>query len=227
VVADVGENNVVQVITDNSFNYKKACHYLTNEYLHIAWQPCLAHTINLILKTISEFPNHESVIDSAKIIARWLYNHGKLYTMMKTAIGGNLVRWNATHFDMNYLFLKSFLRRKDCFMQWMATPQLQKSGYLDSDAGKYEHACLSSLPWWDNLKRIVKSVQPLYAFLRFTDQERIPNFSEVLFMYHILRREYDTLFYDDRTSFDQYIEIVNKRMHDIANDTYMNAGKMN
>jgi hypothetical protein len=70
-------------------------------------------------------------------------------------------------------------------------------------------------------------VQPLYAFLRFTDQERIPNFSDILFRYHILMQEYDALFYDDRISFDQYIEIVNKRMHDIANDTYMNAGKMN
>jgi hypothetical protein len=73
----------------------------------------------------------------------------------------------------------------------------------------------------------VESVQTLYAFLRFTDQERIPNFSKVLFRYHILRHEYDTLFYDDMTSFDQYIKIVNKRMHDIINDTYMNAGKMN
>jgi hypothetical protein len=109
----------------------------------------------------------------------------------------------------------------------MATPQLQKSGYLDSNAGKYAHTCLSSLPWWDNLKRIVKSVQQLYTFLRFTDQERIPNFSEVLFRYHILRQEYDVLFHVDRISFDQYIEIVNKRMHDITNDTYMNAGKMN
>jgi hypothetical protein len=35
VVADVGENNVVQVITDNSSNYKKTYRYLTNEYLHI------------------------------------------------------------------------------------------------------------------------------------------------------------------------------------------------
>jgi hypothetical protein len=70
-------------------------------------------------------------------------------------------------------------------------------------------------------------VQPLYAFLRFTDQERIPNFSGILFRYHILRQEYDVLFHDDRTSFDQYMEIVNKRMHDVANDTYMNAGKMN
>jgi hypothetical protein len=147
VVADVGENNVVQVITDNGSNYKKACQYLTNEYLHIAWQPCLAHIINLMLKTIDEFPDHEFVIGSAKLIARWLYNHGKLYTMMKTAISGNLVRWNATRFGTNYLFLKSFLRRKDRFMQWMATPQLQNSGYLYSNAGKYAHVCLSSLPW--------------------------------------------------------------------------------
>jgi hypothetical protein len=116
VVADVDENNVIQVITDNGSNYKKACRYLTNEYLHIAWQPCLAHTINLMLKTIGEFFDHESVIDSAKLIARWLYNHGKLHTMMKTTIGGNLVRWNATHFDTNYLFLESFLRRKGRFM---------------------------------------------------------------------------------------------------------------
>jgi hypothetical protein len=61
-----------------------------------------------------------------------------------------------------------------CFMQWMTTPQLQQSGYLDSNAEKYTHACLSSLPWWDNLKRIMNSVQPLYAFLQFMDQERIP-----------------------------------------------------
>jgi hypothetical protein len=122
VVAYVGENNVVQVITDNGSNYKKACRYLINEYLHIAWRPCLAYTINLMLKTISEFPDHESVINSVKLIARWLYNHEKLHMMMKNAIGENLVRWNATHFGTNYLFLESFLRRKDHFMQWMDTP---------------------------------------------------------------------------------------------------------
>jgi hypothetical protein len=70
-------------------------------------------------------------------------------------------------------------------------------------------------------------VQPLYTFVWFTDQERIPNFSEVLFRYHILRQEYNALFHDGRTSFDQYIEIVNKKMHDITNDTNMNADKMN
>jgi hypothetical protein len=55
----------------------------------------------------------------------------------------------------------------------------------------------------------------------------IPNFSDILFRYHILRQAYDALLHDDRTSFDQYMEIVNKRMNDVVNDTYMNAGKMN
>jgi hypothetical protein len=73
----------------------------------------------------------------------------------------------------------------------------------------------------------VDCVQLLYAFLRFADRERIPNFSDILFRYHILRQEYAALFHDDRTSFDQYMEIVNKRMHDVTNDAYMNAGKMN
>jgi hypothetical protein len=33
-------------------------------------EQCLAHTINLMPKTIGEFLDHESVIDSAKLIAR-------------------------------------------------------------------------------------------------------------------------------------------------------------
>jgi hypothetical protein len=78
--------------------------------------PVYPHTINMMLKTIGEFPDHESVIDSTKLIARWLYNHGKLHMMMKTAIGENLVRWNTTHFSTNYLFFESFLRRKYHFM---------------------------------------------------------------------------------------------------------------
>jgi hypothetical protein len=45
-----------------------------------------------MLKTIGEFLDHESVIDSAKLIARWLHNYGKLHMMMKTIIGGNLMR---------------------------------------------------------------------------------------------------------------------------------------
>jgi hypothetical protein len=58
----------------------------------MAWQSCLTHTINLMLKTIGDLMDHESVINNANLITRWLYNHEKVHTMMKNVIGGNLVR---------------------------------------------------------------------------------------------------------------------------------------
>ena len=49
VVEKIGPELVVQIVTDNGSNYKKACEKLIEEYKHIFWQPCAAHTINLML----------------------------------------------------------------------------------------------------------------------------------------------------------------------------------
>jgi hypothetical protein len=83
----------VQIITDNGSNYKKACRILTHKY-RIVWQPCLAHTINLMLKSVGDFLEHKAVIEAAQRICCWLYNHNKIHAMMMTAIGGELVKWN-------------------------------------------------------------------------------------------------------------------------------------
>ena len=77
VVVEVGIQNVVQIVTDNGANYKKACKLLIAEYTHITWQPCAAHTINLMLKDLGRFPLIEHVVDSAKKICRFLYNHNR------------------------------------------------------------------------------------------------------------------------------------------------------
>ena len=51
MLEEIGPENVVHVVTDNGSNYKKACKELLSEvYEHIAWTPCLAHTVNLMLK---------------------------------------------------------------------------------------------------------------------------------------------------------------------------------
>jgi hypothetical protein len=49
-----------------------------------------------MLKVIGEFLEHKAVIQAGRRICRWLYNHNKLHAMMRTAIGGELVKWNAT-----------------------------------------------------------------------------------------------------------------------------------
>jgi hypothetical protein len=77
VVDEIGVKNVIQIVTDNGSNYKKACRQLITRYLHITWQPCAAHTINLMLKDISCFSEVFEVVDDAKRICRFFYNHNR------------------------------------------------------------------------------------------------------------------------------------------------------
>ncbi|WVZ85558.1 hypothetical protein U9M48_032472 [Paspalum notatum var. saurae] len=135
VVLKVGYENVVQVVTDNGSNYKKACELLVEEYPHIAWQPCLAHTINLMLKDIGKWDEHAACIKSAQDICSWLYNSNSLHSMMRQAIGEELVKWNATRFGTNYMFLESMFKKKDQFMVWLMSPEFRRTRHFNTEMG--------------------------------------------------------------------------------------------
>jgi hypothetical protein len=98
-----------------------------------------------MLKSIGEFPDHKVMIEAARRICHWLYNHNKLHAMMKQAIGGELVRWNATRFGMNYMFLESMFCLKDKFMAWMGSSGFLKSSFNSTHEGRYAHFCLSNM----------------------------------------------------------------------------------
>lgn len=106
MVNDVGAEYVVQIVTDNGSNFKKACNLLSNEFKHIVWLPCLAHMINLMLKDMDKWSDHTAMFQSAQYICSWLYNSYSVHHMFRTATGGELVKWNATRFGTNYMFLE-------------------------------------------------------------------------------------------------------------------------
>ncbi|KAK1571252.1 hypothetical protein Q3G72_014081 [Acer saccharum] len=66
VVEEVGEDIVVQVVTDNASNYKKAGEMLMKKRTWLWWTPCAAHCIDLILEKIGKLPQHENALRKAK-----------------------------------------------------------------------------------------------------------------------------------------------------------------
>jgi hypothetical protein len=67
VIIELGEGHIVQFMTNNGSNYRKTCRLVSQKY-QIVWQLCLAHTINLILKSIREFSDHKAMIECARRI---------------------------------------------------------------------------------------------------------------------------------------------------------------
>jgi hypothetical protein len=75
------------------------------------------------------------------------------------------VRWNATRFDTNYMFLESMFHRKYKFMAWMGSSGFLESSFSSTHEGRYAHSYLSNMAWWDTMQYVLTGVETLYAFI--------------------------------------------------------------
>ncbi|KAI5437809.1 hypothetical protein KIW84_023793 [Lathyrus oleraceus] len=83
IVEEVGEENVVQIVTDNAANYKLAGQMLMDKRNKLYWTPCAAHCIDLMLEDFeSKIPMHKEIIASGKKITAYIYARTGLITLL-------------------------------------------------------------------------------------------------------------------------------------------------
>ncbi|KAK2658374.1 hypothetical protein Ddye_004907 [Dipteronia dyeriana] len=66
LIEEVGDDIVVQMVTDNASNYKKAGEMLMEKRKQLSWMPCAAHCIDLMLEKIGSLPQHQNALRKAK-----------------------------------------------------------------------------------------------------------------------------------------------------------------
>lgn len=125
-----------------------------------------------MLKDIGKFRRVANVVASAKQICRFLYNHNRLHDEMRRMIGGELIRPNATRFGTVFMFLQSFLDKKDRLQSWMISKQWKENCWKGDEYYEYTQMCLENSTWWRALKWVVDALKPLYfgaAISRYTE----------------------------------------------------------
>ncbi|XP_062119365.1 uncharacterized protein LOC133833124 [Humulus lupulus] len=75
VVEEIGEDIVIQVITDNASAYKAAGRLLMEKRKSLYWTPCAAHCIDLMLEKIGELPQHKNALLKVKRVSNFIHNH--------------------------------------------------------------------------------------------------------------------------------------------------------
>ena len=111
VIKEVGEANVVQIVTDNRLAFVKVGKLLMKKY-NLYWTPCAAHCIDLMFENIGKRDNVAQLIMNGQKITNFIYNHGWLLAKMRQVYGGDIVRPGATRFATNYIALDSLLKRR-------------------------------------------------------------------------------------------------------------------
>ncbi|CAL8161657.1 unnamed protein product [Prunus armeniaca] len=111
VIKEVGPSNVVHIVTNNGSAFVKAGEMMMEQY-PIYWTPCAAHCIDLIFEDIGKQGSVANVINKARKLTNYIYNHGWLLAQMRIFCQGDLVRPNATQFATNYITINSILNKK-------------------------------------------------------------------------------------------------------------------
>lgn len=111
-----GEDNVVQVVTDNASNNMLAAKMLEVKRPKIFWTCCAAHTINLLLADIGKLKQVKDAVTMARQTTVFIYGHTKSLDMMRVACkdldSQDIVRPGVTRFATAFLSLHSMLLKK-------------------------------------------------------------------------------------------------------------------
>ena len=112
VIKEVGETNVVQIVTDNGSAFVKAGKLLMKKY-NLYLTACAAHCIDLMFEDISKMDSVAQLIRNARKITNFIYNHGWLLAKMRQVCGRDIVRPGATRFATIYIALNNLFKKED------------------------------------------------------------------------------------------------------------------
>jgi len=95
-IEDIGEENVVQVVTDNASVNVAAASLLAAKRPKIFWNGCAAHCLDLMLEDIGRLEPVQETIASARQVTAFLYAHTRVLDLMRKYLGKDLVRSGVT-----------------------------------------------------------------------------------------------------------------------------------
>ncbi|KAL4182995.1 hypothetical protein AMTRI_Chr11g152980 [Amborella trichopoda] len=172
-IEEVGEEHVIQVVTDNAAPNLAASHLLRQKRPRIFWTPCATHCVDLMLETIGELPPIKGIIFKAKEVTIFIYSHILTLSMMrKFTKTRELVRPGVTRFVTAYLNLQSMYKRRIALRSMFASEEWSRCKWSKDAKGKKTRDIILSKYFWSGVKHAILVFLPLVKVLRLVDADK-------------------------------------------------------
>lgn len=209
-IEEIGEANVVQVVTDNASVNTAAASLLTAKRPSIFWNGCAAHCLDLMLEDLGKLEPVEQTITSARQITNFLYAHTRVLDLMRKFLKKDLVRSGITRFATAYLNLKSLLDNKKELTRLFRSDELNELGYLKKDKGKKANKVVRSETFSKNVDIAVNFFEPLANVLRRLDSD-VPAMGFFHGLMLEAKKEISERFDNDESRYKVAWDIIDKR----------------
>lgn len=171
VVEETGEDNVVQVITENTPSYKAAGKMLEEKRRKLFWTPCGTYCFDRMLEDFLKIRSVGECMEKGQRITKFIYNQIWLLNLMKNEFteGQELLRLSITRCASSFATLQSLrdhkisLRKMFLSNKWISS-RLSKSGL-----GKDVENIVLNPAFWKKVQYVLKSVDPIMQVLQKID----------------------------------------------------------
>ncbi|KAJ9693656.1 hypothetical protein PVL29_009554 [Vitis rotundifolia] len=176
VVEEIGEENVVQVITDNASNYVNVGMRLIEKRRKLWWTPCAAHCTDLMLEDIGELNVHATTLSRARQVVKFIYGHTWVLSLMRTFTKNHeLLRLAITRFATAFLTLQSLYKQKQALIAMFSSEKWCSSTWAKKVEGmKTRSTVLFDPNFWPHVAFCIKTTVPLVSVLREVYSEERP-----------------------------------------------------
>uniref|UniRef100_A0A5K0ZHH5 BED-type domain-containing protein n=2 Tax=Nymphaea colorata TaxID=210225 RepID=A0A5K0ZHH5_9MAGN len=171
-IEEIGPKNVIQIVTDNGSNYRKAKLILEERYSNIFTTSCAAHCIDLMLEDIDTLENVASIMTKARQIVKFIYNKQQALDVMRTYTkGAELKRPGATRFASHFICLHSILKQEENLRFMVASNDWRLVEEVEKDHARDITHLIQNEDFWNMGKEIIMFVEPLVKVLKMVDGE--------------------------------------------------------
>jgi len=172
----VGEESVLQVVTNNAANFKAGGELLMQKREHFYWTPCAAHCIDLIFEDFEkQLKVHQTTIKKGRRITTYIYGRSMLITILKKFTNGrDLIRPRMTRFATTYFTLACLYEMKTSLMTMFNFEEWKTNKFGTSQEGRKVQNVVLDSRFWKNVSICLKVAAPLIVVLRLVDSDVKP-----------------------------------------------------
>ncbi|XP_041000438.1 uncharacterized protein LOC121246372 [Juglans microcarpa x Juglans regia] len=175
VVEEVGVKNVLQVINNGEEQYTCAGRRLTDTFPTLFWTPCATCCIDLILEDFRNLEWINAVIEQARSISKFVYNHSLILNMVRRyTFGNDIIERGVTHSATNFAALKRMVDLKHNLQAMVTSQEWMDCPHSKKTEGLAMLDFLTSQSFWSSCILIVRLTYPLLRLLRIVNSEKRP-----------------------------------------------------
>ncbi|KAJ6972758.1 uncharacterized protein [Populus alba] len=181
VVEEIGEENVVQVITKNTASFKTAGNMLEEKRRNLFWTPCAIHCIDQMVEGFLNIKWVGECVDKAKRVTRFIYNNTWLLNYMKKEFtkGQELLRPAVTKYGTTFFTLQSLLDQRVGLKRMFQSNKWVSSRFTKSDDGREVDKIVLNSTFWKKIQYVIKSLEPVAHVLQKIDSDETQSIAHI------------------------------------------------